>query len=319
MAKHKAHRALFDLLRKDRPEDQARPEAVKPTPVIRQTPAVKATPLPTVRPAPAAKATPKAPVRPAPTAAAPTAAVPAGKPAAAPPPSAQAARPAPARAVPTGPVIRPVEPAAAKPAVARPALGAWPLKLSYYHLAIALIAVACLCLIYYVAGQYFAPGPPLPAVPKGPTFDDVRTKAPAPGLVTPGPVRPAAPEVATERRPAPGPPAGPGPRPGPSPKGGVAEKAPAASGPQYRVRIARLPVTQPAVIDKLRDFLSQKNIETELEARSGYYVLYGAERLADKRKSDELAAQINKHLEAFEKQTRIPTSADAYSIQVTKE
>jgi formylglycine-generating enzyme required for sulfatase activity len=86
------------------------------------------------------------------------------------------------------------------------------------------------------------------------------------------------------------------------------------SGPQFRVRIARLPVSQPNIIDSMREFLSQNGIETELETHSGYYILYGQERFPDKKKADDTAMQVNKQLAAFEKKTRVPMGANAYSM-----
>jgi hypothetical protein len=230
-----------------------------------------------------------------------------------------------------------------------------PVVLTYSHLAIALVGVICLCVIVFViASRFFGPGETLPVTEKHPTFPEVQAGGVTPNLVAPSPVRPA--PVAPSARPpvpAPGPvrpggavpspsprPVGPAPGPRsvapdkavtplPMPRPAGPEKvvgpepapvpAPAApSGPRFRVRIAQLPVSQPNIIDRMREFLSQKGIETELETHSGYYILYGRDRFPDKKKSDEVAGQINKHLTAFEKQTRIPTSNDAYSIQ-TKE
>jgi hypothetical protein len=94
---------------------------------------------------------------------------------------------------------------------------------------------------------------------------------------------------------------------------------PVRRGPQFRVRIARWSVSQPEVTARLQTYLAQQGIETELETRSGVCVLYGKTRFTDRKESDALAAKINEQLEAFEKQTRIPTSKDAYSIQATKE
>ena len=89
-----------------------------------------------------------------------------------------------------------------------------------------------------------------------------------------------------------------------------------ASGTQYRVRIAQLGKTEAA--DELRAYLSQHGIETELEITRGNYVLFSAVH-GDSRKAKDLADQINKRLEDFEKDTRIPTSHDAYPVPVKKE
>jgi len=218
-------------------------------------------------------------------------------------------------------------------------------------LIIGVIAVACLLVIAFVVGQWYAPER-LPAMPKGKSFAEIQAEGPKPGLVAHGPAQPSAGGVATERPSAPSGvrPAGPPPgrpsvtterpsTPAPAaPRLTVAEKhaapaavrpggtekpvtteTPAPSGPQWRVRIAQLAVSQPDAIDKMRGFLLQKDVETELETSRGFYVLYRRERLTDKKKVDELAARINQQLEAFEKATKIPTSKTAYATQVTKE
>jgi outer membrane biosynthesis protein TonB len=275
---------------------------------------------------------------------------------------------------PTRPVIRPSQPPAASvEAPKRQGAGLGlaavlgkPVVLTYSHLAIALVAIICLCAIVFVIGsRLFGPGGEvLPVTEKHPTFQDVQSgkvtpnlvapgparnaplaPAPAPGPVGPGtvtpvpPWRPAAPapvqrpgvagkspaagpEKAVTPLPMPRPVApekvvGPEPTPAPAPvpAPAPAPAPPAPSGPQFRVRIALLPVAQPNIIDRMREFLSQKGVETELETHGGNYILYSRDRFPDKKKSDEAAAQINKYLAAFEKQTRIPTSNDAYSTQ----
>ncbi|MCX5655627.1 MAG: hypothetical protein NTY65_13395 [Planctomycetota bacterium] len=292
MTKHKGQQALFDLLRKDRPQT---PAAAKPVPVIRRTP--------TSAPAPAPVAAPR-PV--------------------------EAPRPAAARVAP-----RPYSVGASEPFLMRQ------VTIPVSWLIIGVIAVACLLVIAFAVGQWYAPER-LPNMPKGKSFAEIQTDGPKPGLVAQGPAQPAAPSgvrpasqppgrpsVTTER---PSPPAPAAPRltvaerpaapaavrPG-SAERPITTETPAPSGPQWRVRIAQLAVSQPDAIDKMRGFLLQKDVETELETSRGFYVLYSRERLTDKKKADELAARINKQLEAFEKATRIPTSKTAYATQVTKE
>ena len=72
-------------------------------------------------------------------------------------------------------------------------------------------------------------------------------------------------------------------------------------------------------MDQLRDYLAKRGVETDLEARGGNYILFSRERFPDLRKSDDAVAQIRKSLGAFEKEFRIPTSKDAYSVKMTKE
>jgi hypothetical protein len=216
-------------------------------------------------------------------------------------------------------------------------------------LLIAAVAVACLAVIAFVVGQRYG-SERLPDVPKEPTMSKIREGPVTPDLVAKGPV-PAAPSPVS---PAPSRPPSvrPGPRPGateppkaaapenasaPAGQPAGAEKAagPAATrpgaerpvitetpmpgGPLWRVRIAQLAASQPDAVDKMRGFLLQKDVETELETVRGFYVLYSRERFPDKKKADDLAAQVNKQLDAFEKATKIPTSKTAYATQTTKE
>ena len=296
MAKHKGQQALFDLLRKDRPEDQA---GSKPAPVIRRTPAPIAAPNVAARPI-------------------------------------SAPRPEPARVAP-----KPYVGGFSEPLLLRQ------VSVPVSWLLIGAIAVGCLLVIAFIVGQRYGPER-LPDVPKrptmkeiseGPVTPDLVAKGPAPGGVpagvhsggaTPSP-RPGAGKEpsktgAAERPPAP-PPLAPRPiaaeksagpaaaRPGSAEKPAMTETP---SGPQFRIRIAQVAVSQPDTIDKMRGFLLQKDIETELETSRGSYVLYSRDRLTDKKKADELAVKVNKQLEAFEKATKIPTSKTAYVTQVTQ-
>jgi len=354
MVKHKSQRPLFDLLRKERQEGQgdagAKPAPGQPPgarPVIRAIGPTATTGKPRPIGSPAAPVgTPRPVSRPtaAPVGTPRPISQPRAAPAAPPAPAVPAAQPQRRVLAETRPVIRPAQPPPASAETAKrgeaglglAAILGKPVVLTYSHLAIALVGVICLCVIVFViASRFFGPGETLPVTEKHPTFPEVQAGGVTPNLVAPGPTRPAPVAPSPGPRPvgpAPGPrsvapdkavtplpmprPAGPekvvGPEPAPVP-------APAApSGPRFRVRIAQLPVSQPNIIDRMREFLSQKGVETELETHSGYYILYGRDRFPDKKKSDEVAGQINKHLTAFEKQTRIPTSNDAYSVQ-TKE
>ncbi|MBM4017384.1 MAG: hypothetical protein FJ288_03505 [Planctomycetes bacterium] len=288
MAKHKPHQVLFDVLRR---EPAAAPGgAARPGPAVRRTPSAPAAqPAAAAHPAPAART----PEKPRPEAAA------------------RSARPF--SAAPPAPfLLRQV-------------------SVPFSHLLLGALTAACLIAIAFAVGTRYGPER-LPATEKHPTFAEIQGKGATPGLVAPGPSQPVPGKVGVERPSAPpaGPPspAAPGrPAPGspaetPRPAGAgrpALTETPAPGAPHYRVRIARLAVSQPEAIDKMRAFLSQKGVETELDTRSGYYVLYSRDRFADKRKSDDLAAEINRQLGEFEKSTRIPTSKDAYSILVTKE
>jgi hypothetical protein len=282
---------LFDLLRKDRSEGQA---GAKPAPVIRRTPAPAAPPRPIEAPRPV-----------------------------------EAARPERARVSPK--LYSGEFPA---PFLLRQ------VSVPVSWLLIGVIAVGCLLVIAFVVGQGYGPER-LPNVPKDPTMRKLLEGPVTPGLVPKGPSLPGgvpagahpggakdAPKAASAERPSAPPPAAPRPtvaekaappaavRPGSAEKPAMTETP---GAPQFRVRIAQLAVSQPDAIDKMRGFLLQKDIETDLETSRGFYVLYSRDRLADKKKADELAAKINKQLEAFEKTTKIPTSKTAYVTQTTKE
>ena len=294
MAKHKAQRALFDLLRGESSEQPAQAAAPKAAPVIRRTPA------------PGETAAPAAPISKAFAVSAAEAARREAVAAKSPPPVAAKAPP---------PVAaKPAAPAPARPQAPRP-VGR--VSVTYNQLVLAGVAAICLCAIAFAIGLRAGSSPEaLPRTEKHPTFGEVQGSGVTPGLV---PQRPPGREIT--RPPAPVAPAGAGEaaRPGGAKRPVAIETPSPASATEFRVRIARLSVSQPDAIDKLRTFLSQKGVETDLETRGGFYMLYSRERFPDKKKSDELAAQIKKQLEAFEKQTKIPTATDAYSVEVKKE
>jgi len=190
------------------------------------------------------------------------------------------------------------------------------LALTYYQAAVIGVAVLCALVFFYVLGKYVGESSGLPVVEKHPTFSEIRQTAVTPGLTPPPPTSPPpSPTAGQETAPQPT---------GTEPSAAATPAAttpapPVRRGPQFRVRIARWSASQPEVTDRLRAYLAQQGLETEVETRGGACILYGKERFPDRKTSDALAAKINGHLEAFEKQTRIPTSKDAYSIQATKE
>jgi len=182
----------------------------------------------------------------------------------------------------------------------------------YGMLAIGTLGVICLGVIGYMIVQRFSqPSLPLPATEKNPTMEQVRAAQPTPDLVVTPSVRPT--PVAKGK-------AAPTPTEAPVVAGkGPAEETPepALGGIQYRIRIVQL--GKPDVADRLRTYLAQHGVETELEASRGTYILFSKARVSDNRKAKELAAQVNKNLESFEKETGIPTSHDAYVVLVKKE
>ena len=194
-------------------------------------------------------------------------------------------------------------------------------RLSAYHLVIAGVLIACLCYVFYLLGAEFGqPDDGLPEVPAEPTMEDIQNQPAEGTLVEPEPTRPALgrriepesePEPQTEPQTEPEP-TGPQPEPEPEPE-------PEPTGPQYRVRVARLDVSRPDAIDALRAYLARSGIETDLTTRRGYHVIYSRRRFTDKTEADQLADQVNKALAAFEAETGVPTSKDAYTVQIKRE
>jgi len=176
-------------------------------------------------------------------------------------------------------------------------------RLTWPYLVIAGVVLVCICYLSYALGTRRA-GDGLPSVEKQPTMETIRDTAPVPGLVAPG-AKP--PKLGVTVPPAPGPGAE-----GTQPPDGQ----PAPTELPYRVRIARIDVAQAGAIDNLRAFLAKSGIQTETVTRSGYHILYSRQRFGDKTKSGDLAIQVNKSLEAFEKETGCPTSKDAYTVKM---
>ncbi len=270
MAKHKAQRALFELLAKERGQAKAKLDAGRAMPPTAGRKAVTS-------PEPAVEA--------------------------------------PRREEPVPITRRP------KPAIVmrKAAIIVGGVRLTWPYLAVAGVVLLCLCYLFYALGvRYGDGGDGLPATEKHPTMNEIQATGPAPGLVGPG-AKP--PKLGAKVPPKPAPvkpkPGDEGTQPPTAPIGSQIPPAPA--GPQYRVRIARLDVSKPDAVDDLRAFLAKSGVQTDLVTRSGYHILYSGQHFADKTTSDALALQINKSLEAFEKETKRPTSKDAYTVQMKKE
>jgi|WetSurMetagenome_2_1015567.scaffolds.fasta_scaffold37091_3 hypothetical protein len=179
----------------------------------------------------------------------------------------------------------------------------------------ALAVVALSVIGYYVVGYLNRSGPPLPDIPPGESFKAVQAKQPDPNMVRPwalptptqGPVG-----VVTKTG------AAVTPTPVTKAKGTptVTDTAPPAGGPLYRVQIAQVPMNGGS--DQLMVYLAQHGIEVDRETVRGNYLLFSAAHV-DKNKAKDLAGQINKHLEDFQKETGIRTSHDALAVPVKKE
>ena len=162
----------------------------------------------------------------------------------------------------------------------------------YVWIGVAAVAVACLCLFFYALGMWLS-GPALPSEPEQPTMEEVIGGPPEPGLVPPAPPAPVLPP------PAPLPP------------------APAAEG-KYRLRIARLEVSRSEYTDQLRTLLAERGVETDLEARSGYFVLYSQARFASLEADDAKAflGKVEAVQKEFERKTGWPATTNPYFVTV---
>jgi hypothetical protein len=238
---------------------------------------------------------------------------PAAAPVAAPPLAAPAAIKTPAN---WGPMTQVVTP--------RSVMAENQVTLTYGHLAFIGVGVVCLCVICFFAGWHFGrPSVALPIVDPGKSFSEVQS-----GPVTPGVIQPAPKNVPPAKVGRPGEGAYPGavgpvaggaepvaavPDEPPPPPAVVDTHAPATGG-EYRVQI--LQSANDKLVDPVRDYLAQHGIETVLERKSGQFILFSKQHQADDAKAKAYAAQINKQLEAFTRETRIPTSHDAFTVKL---
>jgi hypothetical protein len=280
MVKHKQRQALFDLLRKEHP-DAKPPEAAPPQPAATVRPVAPSAPAPAPVPAPAKVETPRPETH--------------------------------------GPMTQTVVP--------RSTMVADRVSLTYGQLALAAVGVLGLCVICFVLGQRFGSSETAaPPVGKG--------AAPAKVIETPtvpGPTKPGTPPVKSgtpgKTPPLPlgsvaaddslPPAASPGPDETASPVGrpAVAEPPAAASGRLSRVRILTMGMAQTQAMDQLVEYLAKKGVETTLENAQGGFILFSKARAED-REARKLAAEVNKLLEEFQKETGIRTSHDALAVPV---
>ncbi len=230
---------------------------------------------------------------------------------------------APARPEPV--VRRPQKPSAArgdeKPARAGVPLqtpiaygGVW---ISYYWLAVVIVAVLCLCAIFYFLGARLSggggeTGEKLPSPPREPAFEAVRKGAVTPGLAEiPGAgeereIGPDASENAT---------AGEEEAVAETPDG-AEEMPPETPAERYRVRLMRLSVAKEEYTNRLLAFLQQRGIDLEIVSRGGYYILYTKRRFATEAETNDYARTMNELLREFGRETGWYTSADAYTVLV---
>jgi hypothetical protein len=198
--------------------------------------------------------------------------------------------------------------------------------ITYGQLAIAGVVVVCLAGLAFMGGMRVAtpPEPRLPQTEKEPSFKTVQGGPTTPDLVRtpanePTGYHPVVPEPPRPPEKMAG--AVPPPKPGPAEKAPGPQKAPVTTetptaGPQWHVQIQQFPVSESRAADTLIAYLSTKGVETDLVQSGGGFVLFSHDRFSDRKKSDEAAAQIKKHLAAFEKEKHIGVAKDAFSVQV---
>jgi hypothetical protein len=233
-------------------------------------------------------------------------------------------------------------------------LSAGRISLTYFQVGLAVVVALWLCTMSYLLGRWVGGRGrlPLPDVPARPTFEEVRGGAPSPGLVPKGEPRttgggpktavtPPSGGAPTGRTPTTGgPPATGG---APATAGAPARGAPATGGPPttggapatagapaggtpatagapapaagaWRVRVARLAITNPEYTDKLRHFLQQGGVETELELRRQYYYLYTHARFATEAEAEAFAQKVNALQRRFAAETKWAVPADAFPV-----
>ncbi len=187
--------------------------------------------------------------------------------------------------------------------------------LSYFAIGLAVLAVVWLCILSYLVGRWTSPRQPgaapeaLPNVEERPTWDDVRGEGVTPDLTGDG-----NPATAGEDQAGDGWPAG----------GGEAETEPAGEAPTddtapgWRVRIASLEVARSEYIDKLREVLAARGVETEMVPRGGYYILYSQRRVpgTDSPEAKALLRDILAAQQAFEEATGWSARTDPYVVPV---
>jgi len=168
----------------------------------------------------------------------------------------------------------------------------------YVWVALVAAGVLGLFVLFIIVGMWLS-GPPLPSVPERPTMEEVGEGPTEADLVSPAPPAPA---------PAPAP--SPAPSPAPAP-------APAAEG-KVRLRIARLEVSRSEYTDQLRTLLAERGMETDLEARSGYFVLYSQARFASPEADDAKAflGKVEAVQKEFERKTGWPATTNPYFVTV---
>jgi hypothetical protein len=228
------------------------------------------------------------------------------------------------------PVVQPaaaprmVKPAPAAEARPQPTAGASPagllasgrVTLTYYQVAVAVMAAVLVCAVVLVAGMYFGRGgePPLPPTEPKPTIEDIQKQPVTPGLVKPGPDDTAVGGAEHPAEAVPGPSGGRAEEPRPP----VQPPAPGEAAGRYRLRIARLETTRATYTDRLRQYLAQNGVGTDLVARRGYQFLYGTARF--EKESDEKTEAYKKKvvalLKVFEQQTNWQTATDVYFVVV---
>jgi len=194
-------------------------------------------------------------------------------------------------------------------------------SLTVYWIVVAVVAVACLCVLFYLWGARSRREPVPPNVEPRPTMEEVGRGPVNGGLVGrreeatrvgvgEGAAAEAGEGAAAE--------AGEGAAAEAGEGAGVGEAAGPAEQGKFRLRIARLEVARSEYTDQLRTLLASRGVETDLATRGGYFVLYSRERFAklDDEKATAFEKKVVEALKEFEQKTGWPAATNPYFVTV---
>ena len=184
-------------------------------------------------------------------------------------------------------------------------------NLTVYWIVVAAVAVACLCVLFYLWGTRSRSEPVPPDVEPRPTMEEVGRGPVDEGLVGRREEAAGAGEGIGAR-------AGEGVGARAGEGAGVGEAAGLAEQGKFRLRIARLEVSRSEYTDRLRALLVGLGVETDLATRGGYFVLYSRERFAkmDDEKATAFEKKVVEALKEFEQKTGGPAATNPYFVTV---
>ena len=194
-------------------------------------------------------------------------------------------------------------------------------NLTVYWIVVAAVAVACLCVLFYLWGTRSRSEPVPPDVEPRPTMEEVGRGPVDEGLVGRREEAAGAGEgIGARAGEGVGARAGEGAgaRAGEGAGVGVGEAAGLAEQGKFRLRIARLEVSRSEYTDQLRTLLASRGVETDLATRGGYFILYGRERFVkmDDEKATAFEKKVVEALKEFEQKTGWPAATNPYFVTV---